>query len=236
MRSLVTAGSTTEMIDKIRSWGNIFTGDTALEIARALAAHGPVDLLTSNQQHFVDLQQSSSARFPITITFYTSHADLRSALEHLFAKTTYDAVFMAAAIADYRPAGVYEIIERRPGAEPGVESWQVRLSQADKVKSCYPQIAVTGERTEKLVDMIRPVLGNRGLLIKFKLEVNVSTDELIAVAEASRVASNANYVVANTLEMARGENRGAYLIGDHLCEWIPRPELAARMAALVAHL
>ena len=57
MRCLVTAGNTREKIDRVRDWGNIFTGRTGLAIARALTTIGAVDLLTSNQQHLDELEK-----------------------------------------------------------------------------------------------------------------------------------------------------------------------------------
>ena len=42
-RFLVTAGNTREMIDRVRDWGNVFTGNTGFAIAQALAAHGEVE-------------------------------------------------------------------------------------------------------------------------------------------------------------------------------------------------
>ena len=42
---------------------------------------------------------------------------------------------------------------------------------------------------------------NDPALVKFKLEVGLSREELIRVAEASRKSSGADYLVANTLDM-----------------------------------
>src|SRR5215211_933548 len=108
-RFLVTAGNTRERIDRVRDWGNIFTGNTGLRIARALAeAGGDVHLLTSNRAHLAELSESASTARNTTSTF-TDHAELRGALAALMARETYDAVFMTAAVADYRPVGTYEI-------------------------------------------------------------------------------------------------------------------------------
>ena len=54
--------------------------------------------------------------------------------------------------------------------------------------------------TPKLVDKIRGEWGFRGTLVKFKLEVGVSDADLLQVAEASRVHSMADLMVANTLD------------------------------------
>ncbi len=171
-RFLVTAGNTREMIDSVRDWGNIFTGNTGLAIAKALASVGQVDLLTSNRAHIEELSRTPAGPCPIVASGYVSHAELKGALASLMARATYNAVFMTAAVADYRPAGVFEVLECKP-THAGAESWTVRDVQAGKVKSSYGTIAVLGVPTEKLVDLFRSAWGHRGLLVKFKLEVGV---------------------------------------------------------------
>jgi hypothetical protein len=101
------------------------------------------------------------------------------------------------------------------------------------VKSSYDQVAILGQRTEKLVDLYRTTWGYQGLLVKFKLEVGISREKLIEVGQASRRASGANYLVANTLEMVEGENAGAYLLSEAGEEWVPRPELAPRLVRMI---
>ena len=230
MRFLVTAGNTREKIDAVRDWGNVFTGNTGLAIARALAQVGPVDLLTSNRQHLAD---SANQQGPIVASAFSAHAELKGALAALLARQTYDAVFMTAAVADYRPARTYAVIAREPGGDAGVERWTVRDAQAGKVKSSDDHIAVLGERTEKLVDLFRTEWRHKGLLFKFKLEVGISPEELVRVGQASRLGSGANYLVANTLDMVEGANAGAYLLSDAGAEWVPRGELPARLVQLV---
>jgi phosphopantothenate---cysteine ligase (CTP) len=147
-------------------------------------------------------------------------------------ETSYDAVFMTAAVADYRPTGVYEVVRRSPGGTPDVEHWVVRNVQADKVKSTFSEIAVAGARTVKLVDLFRTRWRFDGLLVKFKLEVGIDRDRLIQVGQASRVVSRADYLVANTLDMVSGESAGAYLLAERGQEWVPRTNLPERMARL----
>jgi len=249
-RFLVTASNTRERIDAVRDWGNIFTGNTGLAIARALARVGEVDLLTSNRTHLAELapatQDGVSGRgrgttrgsgHRIHASGFTSHAELKGALAALLARNDYAAVFMTAAVADYRPERVYEIVERRPvtGSDPGDarETWLVRDAQAAKVKSTHRAIAVVGVRTEKLVDLFRSEWGYRGLLVKFKLEVGIERDELLRVGEASRAASGADYLVANTLDMVEGPDAGAFLIGPAGHEWVPRGGLPERLVRIV---
>ena len=230
-RFLVTAGNTREMIDRVRDWGNVFTGNTGYAIARALAAAGTVDLLTSNREHLSAANTDGGA---IAASGFRSHAELKGALAALLARDRYDGVFMTAAVADYQPAGAYAVLERRPGIEPGVETWSVRDVSAGKVKSTYPEVAFLGRQTEKLIDLFRGEWGHLGLLVKFKLEVGLSRDELVRVGQASRVSSGADYLMANTLEMVEGPQAGAFLLGEGSQEWVPRNELPARLARLAA--
>jgi len=50
------------------------------------------------------------------------------------------------------------------------------------------------------VDKIRRDWGFAGVLVKFKLEVGVSDEQLLTIAEPSRRNSDADLMVANTLE------------------------------------
>jgi phosphopantothenate---cysteine ligase (CTP) len=225
-RFLVTAGNTREPIDSVRDWGNIFTGATGLAIAQALAGVGTVDLLTSNRQHIAEL-----AAGPVRAFAFTTHADLREAVAGLVTKAPYDAIFMTAAVSDYRPAGGYAVVDRTPVGD--TEVWTVRRVQAGKIKSEYPLVAFLGEKTEKLVDLFRTEWAYTGLLVKFKLEVDIGVDALLEIGENSRLASGADHLVANTLAMTRGPGAGAYLLSAGGHEWVGRLDLPRRMVRLV---
>jgi phosphopantothenoylcysteine synthetase/decarboxylase len=145
----------------------------------------------------------------------------------------YDAVFMTAAVADYKPNGVWEIVERFGAENAAEQTWKVRRLSGEKIGSAHWEIAVVGERTNKIVDLFRSEWGYQGLLVKFKLEVGLRKDELIAAGKKSREASGADYVVANTLDMVEGQGAGAFLIGKDGNEWVSREKLPGRMVELV---
>jgi phosphopantothenoylcysteine synthetase/decarboxylase len=228
---LITAGNTRQPIDRVRDWGNIFTGNTGYAIARAMTNIAHVDLLTSNPTHLTDAAQHQIQAAP-----FTSHADLKAALATRLAQQKYDAVFMTAAVADYTPAGAYQLLTRTTNpANPDEETWTVRNVQAEKIKSNHNQIAIVGHATEKLIDLFRSPWNHHGLLFKFKLEVGIPTEELLKIARASRAASRADYLIANTLDMVEGPAAGCYLLSDAAPpEWIPRDRLASRMRELVS--
>lgn len=226
---LITAGNTREMIDRVRDWGNIFTGNTGYAIAKAMTGLGQVDLLTSNRVHV-----AQAGGDEIRASAFGSHEELKGALATLLAREKYDATFMTAAVADYRPAGVYQVTKRVfAGDMQGTEQWTVHSVQAGKVKSNHGEIAVLGQQTEKIVDLFRSAWKHTGLLFKFKLEVGIATDELLKIGEASRLESGADYLVANTLEMVDGPGAGAYLLSAGGSEFIARAVLAERLAQVV---
>jgi phosphopantothenoylcysteine synthetase/decarboxylase len=235
MRVLITAGNTRERIDDVRDWGNIFTGNTGYNIAKSVAQIAEVDLLTSNASHLAELAGEQPSPRRIHASPFKSHEELRGALSALTARHKYDAIFMTAAVSDYRPAGSYAVVERRRDAT-GLEHWVVKDVQAGKVKGSYPSVAFLGERTEKIVDLFRKPWGHAGLLVKFKLEVGLPREELIRVGQASRLASGADYLVANTLDMVSGDAAGAYLLSEGAEEWVPRADLPERMANLVVQV
>jgi phosphopantothenoylcysteine synthetase/decarboxylase len=228
MRALVTAGNTREAIDQVRDWGNRFTGNTGYSIAWALKSAGvDVTLLTSTASH-----REAAVGAGIRAIGFGSHADLKQELDEVM-REPFDAVFMTAAVADYSPAGAYQVRHREIDSASGKETWTVVPVNAPKVKSSYDQIAFLGNRTEKLVDLIRTRWNHRGLLVKFKLEVGIDREELIRIGQASRESSGADYLVANTLAMVSGEGAGAYLVSANGAEFVPRDSLADRLTRLV---
>jgi hypothetical protein len=140
---------------------------------------------------------------------------------------------MTAAVADYKPNGVWEIVERIGAENAAEQTWKVRRLSGEKISSAHWEIAVKGEHTAKIVDLFRGEWKYQGLLVKFKLEVGLRKDELIAAGKKSREASGADYLVANTLDMVEGPQAGAYLIAAEGNEWVPRERLPSRMVELV---
>ncbi len=224
-RVLIIAGNTKEKIDSVRWWSNIFTGQTGLDVAQAVRTIADVTLLTSNMEHLRQIQSGDSAA-GITAEFFESHADLIKLIASHLAKYPYDAVFMTAAVSDYKPDGAYQIIFREPAAEPNREVWVVDKIQRPKISSTHKSIAIAGSPTLKIIDQFRKVWKYRGLLFKFKLEVGLDQAALIAVAQASRAHSKAEVIVANTLEMVRGPEPTALIIDKRTVRSVPRNELA----------
>jgi phosphopantothenoylcysteine decarboxylase/phosphopantothenate--cysteine ligase len=94
---VVTAGGTREMIDPVRFIGNFSSGKQGIAIARAAAARGAeVTLIAANiAPSLLPIDRS------ISIIEVTGTADLARELNSL---SSFDFLFMAAAVSDYRVA------------------------------------------------------------------------------------------------------------------------------------
>ncbi len=236
MNILVTAGNTHAPIDRVRVVTNIFTGRTGADIARTAWARGHrVTLLTSHPETVADL---ADPRFAVTP--YATFDDLTALLQAEVRKGTHDAVIHSAAVSDYLSAGVYA---PAPGTSFNARlgRWDSRAGQptlvdraAGKVSSREPELWFRMVRAPKLVDRLRNPWGFTGLLVKFKLEVGPTELQLIEIAEASRVQSDADLIVANTLD---GAKHTAYLgpVEGHY-ERVARRELAERLLLTLEHL
>jgi phosphopantothenoylcysteine synthetase/decarboxylase len=220
VRILVTAGNTQAPIDRVRCLTNIFTGRTGGRIA--LHAHDrghEVTLLTSHPETVEGNLQNKLPHkevFPPkgwSLQVYRTFDELQS-LMSVIRSGPFDAVVHSAAVSDYLAAGVYSPAAHTYFQPDGRWTTETatppRLEDraADKVKSDYPELWIRLLRAPKLIERIRADWGFRGVLVKFKLEVGISDSDLLEIAERSRRHSEADLMVANTLE---GMDSWAYL-------------------------
>ncbi len=241
MRILVTAGNTLVPIDRVRCLTNVFTGRTGAAIALHAGARGhTVTLLTSHPEAVAGLGPDPAnwgERW--AAVRYRTFEDLQKEMAGRIGRGGLDAVIHCAAVSDYLAAGVWAP-DAHTRFQPEDGRWvgdgppALVDRQAGKVKSDEPELWLRLVRAPKLIDAIRGDWGFRGVLVKFKLEVGVTDEQLLAVAEASRAHSGADLMVANTLEGAAswaylGPRGGTY-------EKVARRELAPLLLAAVEEL
>jgi phosphopantothenoylcysteine synthetase/decarboxylase len=242
MHVLVTTGNTVVPIDKVRCLTNIFTGRTGTQIALHGHERGhAVTLLTSHPEGVGEMH----GNHPLpadrwAVQGYRTFEDLHRLMETAIRGSKLDAVIHCAAVSDYQAAGIYAPASgTRFVANAG--QWQATEGpaalvdrSAGKVKSDEPELWLRLVRTPKLIDFIRRPWGFQGVLVKFKLEVDLNDEQLLAIAERSRRQSAADLMVANTLE---GTASWAYLgpvAGQY--ERIDRPRLPSRLFEEVERL
>lgn len=208
MNLLVTAGNTQTPIDRVRCITNIFTGRTGAAIALEAYGRGhDVTLLTSHPEAVAEMVKPPTLLDDVRwhVHLYRTFNDLRDLMARLITDRL-DGVIHCAAVNDYELGGVFAPVDGTR-FDPGTGTWHgqpARLGDraAGKIKSDQAELWLRLVRAPKLVDMIRGDWGFRGVLVKFKLEVGISDDELLSIAEASRLHSGADLMAANTLEGA----------------------------------
>jgi phosphopantothenate---cysteine ligase (CTP) len=224
-RILVTAGSTIVMIDKVRGFTNIFGGRTGTGIAKYFAENDQdVDLMTSSPHLITNYDKADIKKI-----YYRTFDDLEKVMAENITHDpaqhdkfdrawqgvqNYDVIVHSSAVSDYQVDGVY--IQDKEGK-------LIELDRTKKISSKHKALFIKTVQTKKLVDQIRPVWGFNGILVKFKLEVGISDEELIEIAKKSREASDADFIVANCLEWFGAR---AYIIGrDNVPHEVSRRKL-----------
>lgn len=170
-RILVTAGPVWVPIDKVRVITNIFSGKLGLIIANLAQTLGAeVTLLMGPGKILVPARKLS--RFKV-IKFRYFNELLELVKTHVGSKK-YDVIIHSAAVSDYHPIFV----------------------KRGKIKSGKKELNIRLKPTIKIVDLIKKIDPNI-FLVKFKLEVGLSQQELINTAYKSMIQSNADLIVAN---------------------------------------
>lgn len=234
MKCLVTAGNTLAPLDSVRGITNIFSGRTGTQIALELHRQGhEVVLLTSRPEAVQELAAHDPLDTRWQVLTYRFFDELQQQMQQLITHGKFNAIIHSAAVSDYLSAGVYT---PSPGThfDAAQKQWhstngpnQLTDVAAGKVKSSHEELWIRMTKAPKLVDQVRNTWGFTGKLVKFKLEVGVDRLRLEAIAEASRLQSKADLMVANTLE---GMNDWAILgpLNGHYME-VRRTELARRI-------
>jgi len=223
LKFLITCGSPQIPIDRVRTIGNIFKGNTGFEIAMSISSYKDheVDLLTSNPFHKQYGKINPFNKF--NISSYKTFDDLKNSMQ-LFTQSDIDVIIHSAAVNDYKLEGTYHRIHN---------GTLIRLPDAGKIKSNHKELFLRMIQTEKLIDLIRPEWGFKGILVKFKLEVGKSNEDLIDIAQKSREHSQADIIVANCLEWM---NERAIIITAHATIEVERKELPSMLYGEILRL
>lgn len=200
MNILITSGSTITMIDKVRGITNIFRGRTGFEIAKEAVCRGHrVTLLANSVAEEWKVLSDWSGNL-INIITYKTFDDLERIMRQELGNTNYDICIHSAAVSDYKVNGVFKDFETVFSFVNGVSFPHEISNPEGKIGSKLDELWLRLTPTTKLVDHIREWGLGYGKLVKFKLEVNVSPEELFNRASKSREESNADLIVANRLD------------------------------------
>lgn len=193
MNILITGGNTQIPIDQVRVISNIFKGRTACDLANYMADQGHKVTLLGNPEMVKTINEL------VEFQSYKTYDDLYTLMKsYINDYESYDCIIHSAAVSDYFVSGV-------------LDSNHNRLDNKSKIKSTHDTLYLELKPTRKIVDDIRGLWGYKGVLVKFKLQVGMSDEELLKIARESRKTSQADIIVANCLEWAKDR---AFIIGE----------------------
>ena len=208
---VVTAGGTREMIDPVRFIGNLSSGKQGIALAKAAAARGAkVQLIAANIEESLLPRDKA-----IEVIKVGSAAELGRALDDLL---SFDLLFMAAAVADYRPAIANSSKIKRDGSVRSLD-----LVENPDLLAQFVTKQMSGER--------------RGIIVGFAAESAI--DEAAAREKLNRKGVDflfVNDIAAN--EVFNADSNGGILIsrdGESLSlQYQPKDTLSHALLDAVA--
>ncbi|SDM61996.1 bifunctional phosphopantothenoylcysteine decarboxylase/phosphopantothenate--cysteine ligase CoaBC [Actinomyces ruminicola] len=191
---VVSAGGTREPLDPVRYLGNRSSGRQGAAIARAAAARGARVTLVSAH---VDAQVLADLSPRIEVVPVTTALDLRAAVRA--AATDADAVVMAAAVADFRPATVAAAKLKKHPLAPSD-------AQGGPDRSTGPVIALV-ENPDVLAELVTDpprTDGGRTLVVGFAAETGDVDGDVLDHGAAKARRKGADLLAVNAVGRSQG--------------------------------
>ncbi|HFI0234510.1 phosphopantothenate--cysteine ligase [Streptococcus suis] len=202
MKILITSGGTSEAIDRVRSITNHATGHLGKIVAETFLKAG----------HQVTLVTTKTAVKPsptsgLVIHEITNVDSLKTCLEELVPQ--HQVLIHSMAVSDYTPVYMTGLEEAEQAEH--LSDLLTRSNTETKISSKDDYQVLFLKKTPKVISLVKdwnPAIQ----LIGFKLLVDVSKDQLFAVARQSLDKNKADYIVANDLLEIGPNYHHAYLV------------------------
>lgn len=181
---LITAGPTWVAIDKVRVISNIASGETGILLADKLSEQGAKVTLVLGPGN-CDYRNSFGYRKPnyglranskVKIVRFSFFEELRQALKKELKASRYDFIIHSAAVSDFAPQKPIK------GKLKSGRPYVLRLKALPKISADIRRLAPDA------------------VLVLFKLESGIKDEELIRRARKTLAASQADLIVANSIE------------------------------------
>ena len=209
---LVTAGPVWASLDKVRVITNIFGGNLGWLIAKKAAESGLDTTLLFGPGRVCFPKRLPHKLKLLRFKFFDEFYNL---LKKELKSGKYNVVIHAAAVPDYMPYKTYH----------------------GKIKSLQKKLVIKLKPTIKIVDQIKKWDKNV-FLVKFKLEVNLNSEELIKRARKSMAQSKADLIVANDFKKITDKNHYAFVISpdNEIITCKTKKEIASYLLAIIKKL
>ena len=220
---LVTAGNTSEPIDRVRTITNTSSGRLGALIADTLMAQG------HNVVYLCGKNAAQPADAPLETVAILGVSDLAVAVDDLCARYQFDGIVHAMAVSDYTVQGVLPMDELaahlRAGTRPA-------LTTGGKLKSSMTEPVILLRPAPKIIARFKQYQP-KTLLVGFKLLVDVPEAELLGVAAALLEKNDCDLVCANDLTRITADGHHATILDKTgvLATAETKQEIAAALAA-----
>lgn len=251
MNILITAGGTSEKIDEVRTITNMATGRLGSLTAEAFLREedAAVTYVCSGNAAVPQNDRAEIIRIGDVL-------GLKSTLEKLMRKQTFDAIIHSMAVSDYTvkySAAIDDLAsflaERLPaeGADSGNKellSAQIRLALSEytgsrstpKISSDIENLFLCLEKTPKIIGLFK-TLQPDAVLVGFKLLAGVNENDMLLAAKKLMAGNQCDFVLANDKRQISGDRHAGILIGadGSLLRLSTKREIADAIVSSVIH-
>ncbi len=217
--ALITAGNTSEAIDRVRSITNHASGKLGSIIADAFMSEGieVVYLCGKNS-----IQPSQSTVQTVTIE---GVSDLLQAVNDLSERYSFDCIVHSMAVSDYTVKGIIPYDEL---SEAIIHKERPAIyTNPDKLSSDLSNPVILLEKAPKVISKFKDIQP-QALLVGFKLLAGVEENELYSAALKLMNKNGCDFVCANDLNNISENKHEALLLdkGGHYIKLFTKEEIA----------
>lgn len=210
---VITAGGTSEPIDKVRKITNSSTGRLGSIIANTLLENPNIYVT------YICTRKSIKPLVKYTnmeILEIEKVNELKSTVERVLKEKEINYFIHSMAVSDYyvdyvTTASLLEEYIDKENIKDSILNPSKKLDNSSKLSSSEDNLVVILRQSPKVISVIKNLSPNTKL-IGFKLLENVSEEELIKVAINLKDKNNCDYVIANDLKNITKDTHKAYLI------------------------
>lgn len=211
---VITAGGTSEYIDKVRKITNSGTGKLGSMIADEVANRDDIARIFYIHTPKAFIPKTEKA-ICIQVTDTNS---VKDAVEKVLTENKVDIFIHTMAISDYYVdyVSTIEMLSEEMKNKNISETFRNPVSKLDnssKLSSSEDNLVVILKQTPKIIGLIKK-LSPATKLIGFKLLENVTKEHLFEVARKLMEKNQCDAVVANDLQDIKGGNHKAFLISN----------------------
>lgn len=219
---VITAGGTSEPIDKVRKITNSSTGRLGSIIANKLIQRkdiGKIFYITTKKAIKPQIGALTLAGLceKLEIIEIETTMQLKEAVEKVLLNNKIDYFIHAMAVSDYYVDYVSTAniianeLKDSNDFEETLKNPINKLDKTNKISSYEDNLVVVLKQTPKIIGLIKELSPNTHLF-GFKLLDDVGKEYLIEIASKLRDKNNCDYVIANDLKDIRNGNHKAFII------------------------